>query len=86
MPAGPDETDDHKKGSITESVAKNPTSKTESTASSHHHHNDDNNKGEQVQFIHHEANPGPQISKEFTAQEEGTAEERRAKAAEMNQK
>jgi hypothetical protein len=41
-------------------------------------------KGEQVQFRHHEANPGPAIPKDFNAQEEGTKEERRAKAETMN--
>jgi hypothetical protein len=30
------------------------------------------------------ANPGPAIPKEFNVQEEGTKEERRAKAQEMN--
>lgn len=84
MPAGPDETDHH--GSITDQLSKNPSSKTDSTASDHHHHTEDNTKGEQVQFRHHEANPGPAISNQFDAQEEGTAEERKAKAAEMNKK
>lgn len=86
MPAGPEETDNHKSGSITEQVAKNPSSKTDSQASDHHHHKteEDNKQGDQVQFRHHEANPGPAVSKDFSAQEEGTKEERRAKAEEMN--
>ncbi|KAL2263146.1 hypothetical protein VTK26DRAFT_8044 [Humicola hyalothermophila] len=35
-------------------------------------------------FQAHSANPGPAIMKEFNVQEEGTKEERRAKAREMN--
>ncbi|CRK16665.1 hypothetical protein HYQ45_003934 [Verticillium longisporum] len=32
----------------------------------------------------HQAAPGPAVPKDFSAQEEGTKEERRAKAAELN--
>ncbi len=32
----------------------------------------------------HSANPGPAMPKEFNVQQEGTKEERRAKAAELN--
>lgn len=35
-------------------------------------------------FQAHSANPGPAIPKEFHVQEEGTKEERRAKAQELN--
>lgn len=84
MPAGPDETDNHPSGSITEQVAKNPTSKTESTASDHPVHGDDNQQGDKVQFRYHEAHPGPAIPKDFNVKEEGTREERRAKAEELN--
>ncbi|KAL2133337.1 hypothetical protein VTI74DRAFT_2532 [Chaetomium olivicolor] len=35
-------------------------------------------------FQAHSANPGPAIPKEFNVQEEGTKEERRAKAQELN--
>ena len=38
----------------------------------------------QATFQHHAANPGPAIPKEFNVPQEGTKEERRAKAAEMN--
>jgi len=84
MPAGSDETDNHQAGSITEQVAKNPSSNTESTASDHPNHHDGEPKGEQVQFRHHQANPGPAIPKDFSAQEEGTKEERRKKTEELN--
>jgi hypothetical protein len=84
MPAGPEETDNHPAGSITEQIAKNPTSKTESTASDHPHHTEDNTKGEQVQFRHHEANPGPAVPKDFNVKEEGTKAERQARTAALN--
>jgi hypothetical protein len=35
-------------------------------------------------FQAHSANPGPAIPKEFNVKEEGTKEERRAKAQELN--
>jgi len=84
MPAGPDETDNHQAGSITEHVAQNASSKTESTASDHPIHGNDKPAGDKVEFRHHEANPGPVIPKEFNIQQEGTKEERRAKAEAMN--
>ncbi|KAK0729781.1 hypothetical protein B0H67DRAFT_638359 [Lasiosphaeris hirsuta] len=37
-----------------------------------------------AQFEHHKAAPGPAIPKDFDVQEEGTKEERRAKAKELN--
>lgn len=85
MPAGPDETDNHASGAIHDSVASNPSSKTESTASDHPLHKGEEVKGEQVQFRHHQAHPGPAIPKDFNVQEEGSKEERLAKAKELNQ-
>lgn len=85
MPAGPDETHHHKANEIHDSIAANPSSKTESTASTHPMHKGEEVKGEQVQFMHHEANLGPAVPKDLKAQEEGTKEERLAKAKEMNQ-
>ncbi|KAF9879408.1 hypothetical protein CkaCkLH20_02951 [Colletotrichum karsti] len=35
-------------------------------------------------FAAHQAHPGPAVPKDFNAQEEGTKEERRAKAEELN--
>ena len=84
MPAGPDETDNHTSGSITEHVGKNASSKTESTASDHPMHHEGEPKGDKVEFRHHQANPGPVFPTEINAQQEGTKEERRAKAQEMN--
>lgn len=84
MPAGSDETDNYGKGSATEHVMKNSSSKTDSNASTHPLHDEGEPKGEKVQFRHHEANPGPVIPKEINAQQEGTKEERRAKAEALN--
>lgn len=39
---------------------------------------------EQVQIEHHKANPGPAIPKDFSAQQEGTKEERQKRAQELN--
>lgn len=87
MPAGPDETHDHQSGDIHDALASNPSSKTDSTASDHPMHGKEEVKGEQVKFIHGttNANPGPAVPKDFDAQQEGTKEERLAKAKEMNQ-
>jgi len=84
MPAGPDETDNHPKGSITDQVAKDPSSKTGSTASDHPAHQDGAPEGDKVQFRAHEANPGPAVPKDFNIQQEGTKEERQARAQELN--
>ncbi|KAG9242320.1 hypothetical protein BJ878DRAFT_426173 [Calycina marina] len=69
----------------TESVAANSSSKTESNASSHplHQGDKDEKKGEEVEFRHHTANPGPQIT-QVDVPQEGTKEERRMKAQELN--
>ncbi|KAL2069152.1 hypothetical protein VTL71DRAFT_15490 [Oculimacula yallundae] len=83
MPAGPDETDNHPTGAATEVTAKNASSKTESNASTHPLHDQGEKKGDKVEFIH-DANPGPAQPKEFNVQQEGTKEERAAKAKELN--
>lgn len=84
MPAGPEERDNIPKGTATEQVAKGGSSKTESTASSHPIHNSGESKGDKVEFLHHKANPGPVLPAEINAQQEGTKEERMAKAKELN--
>lgn len=84
MPAGPDETDNHAPGAATEHVAKNASSKTESSASTHLLHNEGGSKGDKVEIRHHQANPGPVLHEDLSAQQEGTKEERRARAQEMN--
>lgn len=83
MPAQ-DETHQQSNTSMTEQVAKNPSSKTDSGASDHAAHQSEGSKGDKVEIRHHQANPGPAIPKDFNIQEEGTKEERRAKAEEMN--
>jgi hypothetical protein len=40
--------------------------------------------GVTAKFEHHKANPGPAIPQDFNVQEEGTKEERRKKAEELN--
>lgn len=84
MPAGPDETHNHATGAATEHVARDGSSKTESNASTHPLHGREEPKGDQVQFRQHEANPGPAVPDNFTAQQEGTKEDRQAKAKELN--
>ncbi|EPE26669.1 hypothetical protein GLAREA_02582 [Glarea lozoyensis ATCC 20868] len=83
MPAGPDETDNHATGAPTESIARDGSSKTESNASTHPIHDQGPPKGEQVDTNIH-ASKGPAVPKDFNAQEEGTKEERRAKAEALN--
>ncbi|KIN01493.1 hypothetical protein OIDMADRAFT_122980 [Oidiodendron maius Zn] len=84
MPAGSEERDEVPKGAATEHVARDASSKTESTASSHPIHNTGEPKGDKVEFLHHKANPGPVLPAEINAQQEGTKEERMAKARELN--
>ncbi|KAH6679441.1 hypothetical protein B0J14DRAFT_614623 [Halenospora varia] len=84
MPAGPDETDNHPVGAATEHVMKDGSSKTDSNASTHPLHNQGPPKGEKVEIRHHQANPGPAVPKDFEAKQEGTKEERRAKAEALN--
>jgi hypothetical protein len=84
MPAGPDETDNHSVGAGTEHVAHDGSSKTESNASTHPIHDQGEPKGDKVDFRYHEAHPGPAIPENFSAQQEGTKEEREAKAKELN--
>ncbi|TVY35672.1 hypothetical protein LOCC1_G006732 [Lachnellula occidentalis] len=83
MPAGPDETHNHAAGEATEHVMDNSSSKTDNNASTHPLHGKAEPKGDKVQFIHHQQ-PGPTVPKDFTAQEEGTKEERKAKADALN--
>ena len=61
--------------SFTSSVMKDGSSNTESNPGG---------KGDPVQFIHHQAHPGPAIPKDFNAKEEGTKAEREAKTKELN--
>jgi hypothetical protein len=66
-------------------MAKEQSSKPDSTTSSHSnsYHHDNTPHGEKVQFVH-QANPGPVILENFEVPQEGTEEERMAKAAAMN--
>lgn len=50
MPAGPDETDNHPTGAVTEHVMKNSSSKTDSNASTHPLHDQGPPKGEKVEL------------------------------------
>ncbi|KAF4630935.1 hypothetical protein G7Y89_g7207 [Cudoniella acicularis] len=84
MPAGPDETDNHPTGAVTEHVMKNSSSKTDSYASDHPLHGQGEPKGDKVEFRYHQAQPGPAVPKDFNAPEEGTKEERKAKAETLN--
>jgi hypothetical protein len=85
MPAGPDETDKHPTGAGTEHVATDGSSKTESNASTHPLHGRDKEpKGDKVDIRYHQAHPGPAIPDNFNVQQEGTKEERAAKAKELN--
>jgi hypothetical protein len=84
MPAGSEERDNFPNGAATDRVARDPSSKTESTASSHPIHNIGERKGDKVEFLHHKANPGPVLPAEINAQQEGTKEERMEKAKELN--
>jgi len=84
MPAGPDETDNHAPGAATEHVMKNSSSKTDSNASTHPIHNQGEPKGDKVEFRHHQANPGPTVPENLGAQQEGTKQEREARAKEIN--
>ncbi len=85
MPGGPDETHQHESTSMTDQVANNPSSKTDSTASDHPAHQSGESKGDKVQFLHHKANPGPVIPDGgVNVQQEGTKEERMKRMEEMN--
>lgn len=79
-----EETDNHEVGAATEQVMKNPSSKTEG-GSDHPLHQPDPPKGDKVQLRDAEAGKtGPVIPDDFSAQQEGTKEERKAKAQELN--
>ena len=80
MAAGPEN------DKITDKVAKDPSSKTESTASDHPTHTKDDEKhGDKVEFRHHTANPGPAI-KNIDVPQEDTREDRAKRAEELNRK
>jgi hypothetical protein len=78
MPAGSD------KGAVSEHAARDTSSKTESTASNHPIHNSGEPHRDKAEFRHHQANPGPVLPAEINAKQEGTKEERMAKAKELN--
>ncbi|RDL36523.1 Uncharacterized protein BP5553_05875 [Venustampulla echinocandica] len=84
MPAGPDETFNHAPGAATEHVMNDASSKTDSNASDHPIHGKGEPKGDKIDIRHHQANPGPAIPQDFSAQQEGTKEERRARAEALN--
>jgi len=87
MPAhSSEETHQHESGDIHQHIAENASSKTESTASDHPMHRQPEPKGEQVKFIHHQANPGPAIPQDQLKDvpQEGTRDERRARAEALN--
>ena len=90
---GSEEVDHSKPGEITEKIAKDPSSKTNSNASSDPLHEnsaapseDQGKVGDKVQFCDHAANPGPQVAdfKTVNVPQEGTREDRDKKAAELN--
>lgn len=87
MPAGPEES------GLTDHVAEHASSKTETNASDHPiHGKDEETPGDKVQFRYteetaakaHQAAPGPAVPENFSAQQEGTKEERKAKAEALN--
>ena len=84
MPAGPDEVDNHGPGAATEHVMDNASSKTESNASDHPIHEKEEPKGDKVDIRYHQAHPGPAVPDDFSAQQEGTKEERKARAEALN--
>ena len=79
MPAGTDETDNHKVGAVTEHVMKNSSSKTDNNASTHPLH-----QGDKAEIRDFQANPGPVIPDNLPG-EEGSKEERQAKTKALNQ-
>ncbi|KAF7908205.1 uncharacterized protein EAF01_003960 [Botrytis porri] len=83
MPAGPDETYQHKAGELTEHVMKNSSSKTDNNASDHPLHNEGEAKGDKVQINYHAANPGPAVPQSMPEQE-GSKADRQAKTAALN--
>ncbi|KAL9625651.1 MAG: hypothetical protein Q9160_000364 [Pyrenula sp. 1 TL-2023] len=68
---------------ITEKVAKNPSSQTESTASDHDLHDNEHGTAKVKATAQDHASKGPQIPTELPPKE-GTKEELKAKAAELN--
>lgn len=83
MPVHPSE-ENVDSGSITEKVAKNPSSATGSTASDHAAHKDDHSAGK-ASAQDHQAHPGPAIPQSMDDVEKPVPkEELRARAAELN--
>ena len=83
MPVHPSE-ENVEPGSITEKVAENPSSNTESTASDHPAHKGDYSAGK-ASIQHHQANPGPAIPERMSDVEKpASKEDLRARAAELN--
>ncbi|KAI9716794.1 MAG: hypothetical protein M1812_005134 [Candelaria pacifica] len=79
MPVHPSE--EHTNDNITEMVAKNPSSTTESTASDHHHHKD-SVKATAQDF---QANPGPAIPQTMDdLPPKASKEELKARSEELN--
>ncbi|KAI9891907.1 MAG: hypothetical protein M1814_002292 [Vezdaea aestivalis] len=81
MPVHPSEENAHTAGheSITESVAANPSSNTDSTASEHSIHRE-----QPTNTQAHNATPGPVISKSVEDVKTASKDESRAKAKELN--
>jgi hypothetical protein len=88
MPGEPNEPQQHEPTSMAEQLANDLSSKTGSTASghpAHPAHQSGEPKGINVQFLHHEANPGPVVPEGgVNVQQEGTKEERIKRMEEMN--
>jgi hypothetical protein len=79
-----EETQDHVAGSITDQIAKNPSSNTESTASDHQLH-DEKEEGETALYEHHKAHPGPVDPKDKSVFEtKASPEELTKRAQELN--
>ncbi|KAI9887925.1 MAG: hypothetical protein M1823_000314 [Watsoniomyces obsoletus] len=91
MPVHPSEEETQTStGSITEQVAKNPSSNTASTASDHPIHQGDQSGGKsnpstQAKAEHFQSQPGPVLPQDVSAFEQpASKEELRAKAEELN--
>ena len=89
LPSPSDEETQTGTGGITDQVAKNPSSKTPSTASDHPTHHGDRKPpfgGAKAQAQDFQATPGPVIPQDTSALEKpASKEELRARAEELNQ-
>ncbi|KAI9844799.1 MAG: hypothetical protein M1838_002035 [Thelocarpon superellum] len=82
MPTHPSEENTH--GGLTEMVAKEPSSKTDSTASEHPRHKDDYSAGK-AKASDFQATPGPAIiQSQDDVEAPASKDELRARAAELN--